>query len=256
MSRMTFPLWTSPLLSPVPHGFSGRRGGVSIGALASLNTGIGSGEDPAIIEINRRRAADAVLPGAALVGTYQVHGRDCATVTEAIATEARPHADAMVTDRPGLLLGILTADCVPVLFADTGAGVVGAAHAGWKGALAGVTDATIDAMVALGAERDRIVAAVGPCIARASYEVDRPLFDAFTAVDPENERFFIDGRPDRWQFDLEAYVGARLAAAGLGRVELLGLDTYAREDDFFSYRRATHRAEPGYGRQVSMIGLA
>lgn len=252
---MTLPLWTSPLLTSVPHGFTGRRGGVSTGALASLNTGIGSGEDPAIIAENRRRAADAVLPGAALVGVYQVHGRECVTVAQAMAADERPHADAMVTDRPGLLLGILTADCVPVLFADAGAGIVGAAHAGWKGALAGVTDATVEAMVTLGAERERIVAAVGPCIARASYEVDRPLFDAFTAADPANERFLIDGRPDRWQFDLEAYVGARLAAAGLARVELLGLDTYAREEDFYSYRRATHRGESGYGRQLSMIGV-
>ncbi len=252
---MTLPLWTSPLLASVPHGFTGRRGGVSTGALASLNTGIGSGEDPAIIETNRRRAADTVLLHAPLASVYQVHGRECVTVTKAAAIDARPHADAMVTDRPGLLLGILTADCVPVLFADASAGVVGAAHAGWKGALAGVTDATIDAMVALGAQRERISAAVGPCIARSSYEVDRPLFDAFTAADAENERFFIDGRPHRWQFDLEAYVAMRLATAGLARVELLGLDTYAREDDFFSYRRSTHRGEPAYGRQLSMIGL-
>ncbi len=247
-------LWHSNLLAAVPHGFAGRRGGVSTGAFASLNVGSGSGEDDALVEVNRRRAADAVLPGASLASVNQVHGPMCATVTQASAMDARPHADALVTDRPGLLLGIFTADCVPVLFADAGAAVVGAAHAGWKGALAGVTDTTIDAMVALGAQRERIVAAVGPCIARASYEVDRPLFDAFTAADRDNERFFIDGRANRWQFDLEAYVGARLAAAGLPRIELLGLDTYARDRDFFSYRRATHRGVPAYGRQLSMIG--
>lgn len=248
-------LWHSGLLDGCPHGFAGRRGGVSSGDFASLNVGTGSGEDVTIIAENRRRAADAVLPGAAFASVYQVHGRVCVTVTESVAMDARPHADAMVTDRQELLLGILTADCVPVLFADRAAGVVGAAHAGWKGALAGVTDATVEAMVALGADVSRISAAVGPCIACASYEVDRTLFDAFTAVDPENDRFFVDGRPGHWQFDLEAYVGARLAAAGLHRVELMGLDTYANEADFFSYRRATHRGEPGYGRQISMIGV-
>lgn len=259
-------LWRSSLLDGFPHGFAGRRGGVSTGDFASLNVGSGSGEDVAIVTENRRRAVDAVLPGAAssltltgepatLASVYQVHGRVCAMVTQAVEHDVRPHADAMVTDRPGLLLGILTADCVPVLFADRAAGVVGAAHAGWKGALAGVTDATVEAMVALGADVSRISAAVGPCIARASYEVDRTLFDAFTAEAPENERFFVDGRPGHWQFDLEAYVGARLAAAGLMRVELMGLDTYACETDFFSYRRATHRGEPGYGRQINMIGV-
>ena len=248
-------LWHSGLLDGCPHGFAGRRGGVSSGDFASLNVGTGSGEDVAIVAENRRRAADAVLPGSALASVYQVHGRACATVTEAVDFDARPQADAMVTDRPGLLLGILTADCVPVLFADRAAGVVGAAHSGWKGALAGVTDATIEAMIALGADASRIAAAVGPCIARASYEVDRTLFGAFTAADPENERFFVDGKPGHWQFDLEAYVGARLAAAGLMRVELMGLDTYANEADFFSFRRATHRGEPGYGRQISMIGV-
>jgi polyphenol oxidase len=249
------PLWRSSLLDGFPHGFAGRRGGVSAGAFASLNTGHGSGEDAAIIAENRRRAANAVLPGAGLASVYQVHGRDCVTVREVVAFEERPHADAMVTDVPGLLLGILTADCVPVLFADRAAGVVGAAHAGWKGALAGVTDACVEAMVAAGADVSRIAAAVGPCIARASYEVDERLFRAFVEADAENERFFIDGRVAHWQFDLEAYVAARLAAAGVMRVELLGLDTYANESDFFSFRRATHRGEPGYGRQLSMIGV-
>ena len=248
-------LWHSGLLDGTPHGFTGRRGGVSTGPFASLNTGHGSGEDAAIIAENRRRAADAVLPGAGLASVYQVHGRGCVTVREVVAFEQRPQADAMVTDVPGLLLGILTADCVPVLFADRAAGVVGAAHAGWKGALAGVTDATIEAMVALGADVSRIAAAVGPCIARASYEVDEPLFRSFVEADAENERFFIDGRAGHWQFDLEAYVGMRLAVAGLARVELLGLDTYANDGDFFSFRRATHRGEPGYGRQLSMIGV-
>ncbi len=248
-------LWRSGLLDGCPHGFSGRRGGVSTGDFASLNVGHGSREDADLIAENRRRAVDAVLPRARLASVYQVHGRTCVTVREMVAFEQRPHADAMVTDVPELLLGILTADCVPVLFADRSGGVVGAAHAGWKGALAGVTDATIEAMVALGADVSRIVAAVGPCIARASYEVDERLFRAFAEANAENERFFIDGRAGHWQFDLEAYVGVRLAVAGVARVELMGLDTYANEADFFSYRRATHRGEPGYGRQLSMIGV-
>ena len=161
----------------------------------------------------------------------------------------------IVTARPGLALGILTADCAPVLFADSEAGIVGAAHAGWQGALGGVTDATIRAMEAIGARRDRIVAAVGPCIARASYEVDTGFLRRFCEADPENERFFADARTDHYQFDLEAYVVNRLAAAGVGRVEALGRDTYTEDDAFFSYRRATHRGEPTYGRQISIIGL-
>ena len=161
----------------------------------------------------------------------------------------------MVSRTPGIALGILTADCAPVLFADAQAGVVGAAHAGWKGALAGVTDATIAAMEKIGARRDRIAAAIGPCIARASYEGDEGFLARFTAVDPENERFFASGRDERYQFDLEAYVTHRLAAAGLARIEALGLDTYAQSDRFYSYRRATHKGEPDYGRQISLIGL-
>ena len=249
----------SPILAHVlgdaPHGFLGREGGVSTGILAGLNVGLGSGDDRGAIAENRARAIAAVLPGAALVTLHQVHSADAVTVTAPFADEARPHADALVTDRPGLLLGILTADCAPVLLADRAAGVVGAAHAGWKGALGGVTDATIAAMEALGAARDRIVAAIGPCIARASYEVDEAFLIRFCEADPENERFFADGRPGRHQFDLEAYVAARLAAAGLGRIEALGLDTYADETRFFSYRRGTHRGEPDYGREISLIGL-
>jgi polyphenol oxidase len=160
-----------------------------------------------------------------------------------------------VTDRPGLLLGVLTADCGPVLFADAEAGVVGAAHAGWKGAIGGVTDSTIAAMERLGAQRSRIVAAIGPCIARTSYEVDDHFLKQFEGADPANERFFTSGRIGHHQFDLEGYIAARLAAAGITRVEALGLDTYADPDRFFSFRRATHQGEPDYGRQISLIGL-
>jgi YfiH family protein len=246
-------------LGDIPHGFLGRRGGVSTGAYASLNVGIGSDDEPANIAENRRHATEAVLPGARLVGLYQVHSAEAVTVIEPYDDALRPHADALVTNRPGLALGILTADCAPVLFADREAGVVAAAHAGWKGALGGVTDATILAMEAIGAHRERIVAAVGPCIARASYEVDDAFIRRFCESDPENERFFADGREDHYQFDLEAYVVSRLAVAGIGRVEALGLDTYMGQDEgedrFFSYRRATHRGEPSYGRQISIIGL-
>ncbi|MEZ0496142.1 peptidoglycan editing factor PgeF [Sphingomonas sp. IW22] len=242
-------------LNGVAHGFLGRRGGVSTGVHAGLNVGVGSDDDADAVARNRDLARDAVLPGGALVTLYQVHSAEVVIVNAPFPGE-RPRGDAMVTRAPGLLLGILTADCAPVLFADVEAGVVGAAHAGWKGALAGVTDATIAAMERLGARRSHIAAAIGPCIARTSYEVDLAFAERFAADDPANERFFADGaRADRLQFDLEAYVTARLAAAGIGRVEALGLDTYAQPDRFFSYRRATHEAAPDYGRQISLIGL-
>jgi YfiH family protein len=246
---------TAAPLAGVPHGFFGRRGGVSSGDLASLNCGFGSGDDPALIAENRRRAAEAILPGAALTGLYQVHGSRCVIVDAASDLAARPEADALATRTPGLLLGILTADCVPVLFADTTAGVVGAAHAGWKGAIAGVTDATLDAMESLGADRAHIVAAIGPCIGRASYEVEEAFVQRFAADDPANERFFAAGQPGHAMFDIAAYVAARLAAAGVARVAIGGQDTYAEEADYFSYRRACHRQENGYGRQISVIGL-
>jgi polyphenol oxidase len=246
----------SDALFGVSHGFFGRIGGVSTGVVAGLNVGLGSGDDPAAIAENRRRASEAVATGAQLVTVHQVHSAN-AVVAGVWTDDARPHADAIVTDKPGLMLGILTADCAPVLLADTQAGVVGAAHAGWKGALGGVTDATIVAMEGLGAQRDRIAAAVGPCIARASYEVDAAFLSRFVCAGPENERFFADGvRPGHHQFDLEAYVAHRLAAAGVTRVATLELDTYANADQFFSFRRATHANEPDYGRQISLIALA
>jgi len=240
-------------LTGVAHGFLGRRGGVSTGLAAGLNVGLGSTDDPAAVAENRRLAADAVMPGGRLVTPYQIHSADVVTVAAPWDDAERPRADALVTDRPGLVLGILTADCAPVLFADRDAGVIGAAHAGWKGALAGVTDATVAAMERLGAHRDRIVAAIGPCIARASYEVDDGFLRTFAAADPANDRFFASARDGHHQFDLEAYVAHRLAAAGLSRIEALGLDTYADAARFFSFRRATHRGEADYGRQISLI---
>lgn len=243
-------------LAGLLHGFLGREGGVSEGIHAGLNVGLGSDDDRAAVVENRRRAVEAVAPGHRLVTLHQVHSPDTVAVTSPFADEARPHADALVTDRPGLLLGILTADCVPVLFADAQAGVIGAAHAGWKGAINGVTDSTLDEMEKLGADRSRIVAAIGPCIARASYEVDEAFVRRFEEHDPANERFFADGRrAGHAQFDIEAYVAHRLATGGVGRVIALGEDTYAQPQRFFSFRRATHKGEPGYGRQISLIGL-
>ena len=232
----------------VPHGFLGRAGGVSRGTYASLNTGPGSHDDPANVADNRRRALATVAPGARLLGLYQVHGADCITVVKPFDATLRPRADALVTATPGIALGILTADCAPVLLADTQAGVVGAAHAGWKGALAGVTDTTLLAMEALGASRDRIAAAIGPCIAQASYEVDATFRTRFA-----DDRFFADGEDGHAQFDLEAYVAHRLATAGVTRIERLATDTYAAEDRYFSYRRSTHRGEGDAGRQISII---
>ncbi|PCD04337.1 polyphenol oxidase [Sphingomonas spermidinifaciens] len=242
-------------LEGVTHGFLGRRGGVSEGIYAGLNVGTGSSDAREAVARNRDLAVAAVLPGAALVTVHQVHSPEVVTVSAPFPGD-RPKADALVTRTPGLLIGILTADCAPVLFADREAGVVGAAHAGWKGAIGGVTDTTIAAMVALGASRARIAAAIGPCIARASYEVDAGFADRFCADDPANERFFTEGRRDgHFQFDLEGYVAARLADAGIGRVEALGLDTYADPSRFYSYRRSMHAGEPDYGRQISLIGL-
>ena len=239
----------------MPHGFFGRRGGYSAGLIAGLNAGLGSDDEPGAVQANRALAAATVLPGARLVSVFQVHSPDCATVTAPWPDDQRPQADALVTDRPGLLLGIVTADCAPVLLADREAGVIGAAHAGWKGAVAGVTDNTIAAMEALGAQRGRIVAAVGPSIAQTSYEVDQGFVDRFCADDPANRQFFAGGTPGHAQFDLEHYVADRLESAGIGAVERLGLDTYPDPARFYSFRRATHRGEPDYGRQISLIGL-
>ncbi len=245
----------SRLLDGVPHGFLGRVGGVSEGICWGLNVGHGSGDDPALIAENRRRAVEAVAPGARLVTVYQVHSADAVIVADPWSDDDRPKADALVTDRPGIALGILTADCTPVLLADREAGVVGAAHAGWKGAFGGVLASTVEAMEKLGAQRGRIVAAVGPTIGRKSYEVDSEFFQRFLAADEDNDLFFSDGRAGHYQFDLEGYVLARLAAAGVKRIEALGLDTYSNPDRFYSYRRATHREEPSYGRQISIIAV-
>lgn len=257
MGENTVPveLLRSNLLGDIAHGFLGRRGGVSKGIYAGLNVGLGSEDEKAAVIENRKRAVDAVLPGAKLARVYQIHSADVVLADAAALGDDPQKADALVTDQPGLLLGIVTADCVPVLFADTDAQIVGAAHAGWKGAIGGVTDNTIAAMEKLGAQRERIVCAVGPCISQKSYEVDKEFFARFISADETNERFFADGKAQHYQFDIEGYVAARLASAGIRRVACLGEDTYSQPERFFSYRRSCHKNEPGYGRQISLIGL-
>jgi len=238
------------------HGFFTRRGGVSGGPFAALNCSLSGKDDPESVRENRRRAADALgLPGAALVGLTQVHGDAVAVLETPWPEDRRPVADAMVTRRPGLALGIVTADCAPVLFADPAAGVIGAAHAGWRGAAGGVLEATIEAMLAIGARRARILAVVGPCIRQPSYEVAADLRDAVLARDAADARFFAEGkREGRWQFDLAGYCAARLVAAG-ARVEVTPHDTLPDEANFFSHRRNTLAGGGPIGHQLSAIAL-
>jgi polyphenol oxidase len=245
----------SPLLAPFAHGFLGRRGGVSTGIFESLNCSLGSDDLRENVLENRRRAVAAILPGSALSRVYQIHSADVVTVTGQIDQNNPPKADALVTNQAGFLLAVQTADCVPVLFADAKAGVIGAAHSGWKGSITGVTDNTILAMEALGADRANIACAIGPCIAQKSYEVDDGFFRRFANDSIENERFFGSGKPGHWQFDIEGYVAARLAGFGITRIECLGQDTYSQPDRFFSYRRSCHNSENGYGGQMALIGI-
>jgi YfiH family protein len=237
----------------VTHGFFTREGGVSQGIFASLNCGLGSGDDVALVTENRARV-QAELGAAALVSAYQVHGVDVAVVTGPF--EERPKVDAMVSATPGVAIGVLTADCGPVLFADEKAKVVGACHAGWKGALLGVTDATIIAMEKLGARRENIVAILGPTISQANYEVGPEFPKPFLADNPQAKAYFTPSvKKDHHMFDLPRFLVDRMKRFGVGTVADLGLCTYAEEDWFFSYRRATHRAEKDYGRLISAIGL-
>jgi YfiH family protein len=238
------------------HAFFTRQGGVSEGVYDSLNGGIGSADDPARVRENRRRMAEelSVAP-ANLVSLYQVHSADALVVTAPFPGE-RPKADGMATRVPDLALAISTADCGPVLFADPHAHVVGAAHAGWRGALSGILEATLAAMEGLGARRDKIVAVLGPTIGPQAYEVGEDLIARFRESDPANERFFSDnGRPGHALFDLPAFIGSRLEAAGIGEFAALDHCTYTDEAQFFSYRRATHRGEKDYGRLISAIAL-
>ena len=250
----------APQLSAHPnirHAFFTREGGVSEGIYASLNGGVGSQDDPERVAANRARmCAQLGLPPDRLVSLYQVHSAEVVTVEAPFAAAMRPKADAMVTRVPGLALGIATADCGPILFADAENGVVGAAHAGWKGALTGVIDATVAAMEALGARRDRIVAVLGPTISQASYEVGPDFVARFRTEAPGMERFLGTGtRPDHAQFDLPGFILARLAKAGIDEATSLDLCTYADPQRFYSYRRTTHRGEADYGRLISAIAL-
>lgn len=240
------------------HGFFGREGGVSTGLYASLNCGPGSNDDPAAVAENRARVTAALALGPdKLVTGWQVHGAEVAVVAEPIPLDRRPKVDGLVTNRPGLALGILTADCVPVLLADREARVIGALHAGWKGALAGIVAQTVAAMERLGARRDHIAAAIGPAIRQDSYEVGPDLMRAFADADPTNVRFFVpSAREHHYQFDLPGYVATRLARAGVERVEDTGADTRDDPARFFSYRRTTLAGEPDYGRQISVIALS
>jgi len=244
-------------LDGVTHGFFTRQGGVSTGIYATLNGGAGSQDTSAAVDQNRSRVA-AHLGVGQLVTVHQVHS-DRAEVVSGPWPGDRPRADAMVTDQPGLALAILTADCAPVLFADREAGVVGAAHAGWNGALTGVLEATVAAMTGLGAERDRIAAVIGPAISQRAYEVGPEYVERFLDDDPDHARFFAGGPNagggDRAMFDLPGFCLHRLRQAGVGAAEWTGHCTYSDEARFFSYRRATHRGEADYGRLVAAIAL-
>lgn len=239
---------------PFRHGFFTRKGGASSGVYAGLNCGTGSGDQAEIVAINRARVAEAmgVDPGA-LVGLHQVHSAEAVTVTG--PTDARPRADALVTASPGVALSVLTADCQPVLFADPQAQVIGAAHAGWRGARDGVLEATVAAMVQLGADRGRIIAVIGPTISQTAYEVGQEFLESFLDEDARNARFFVNGREGRYQFDLPGYSLARLRAAGIDQSEWTRHCTYRDPDRFYSFRRTTHAGEADYGRLISVIRL-
>ena len=245
-------------LPGVAHAYFTRRGGVSEGVYASLNGGVGSNDEPEAVRVNRARMAAALaIAPERLAIPFQIHSPDALAITAPFPRETRPRCDALVTATPGLALGVTGADCGMILFADAEARVIGAAHAGWKGALGGILEATVAAMAALGARRDRISAALGPCIAQPSYEVGPEIVAAFEVGDKGSDRFFTRSvNAGRSMFDLHGYIADRAARAGIARFEDLGLDTYADEARFFSYRRATHRKEPDYGRLVAAIALA
>ncbi|WP_230531630.1 peptidoglycan editing factor PgeF [Microvirga roseola] len=249
----------APELTSYPnihHAFFTRQGGVSEGIYASLNGGLGSSDDPAKVAENRRRMAEEMgVAPEALVSIHQTHSADAVIVEGPWAGE-RPKADGMATNVQGVALAITTADCGPVLFADPHASVIGAAHAGWRGAATGILEATIEAMESLGARREKIVAVLGPTISQAAYEVGPDFVARFTDMDPANRRFFEPGeRPDHAMFDLPGFIGSRLQAAGIGEFANLGLCTYSDEERFYSYRRTTHCGEPDYGRLISAITL-
>lgn len=245
---------TSPALAGTPHGFFTRKGGASSGVFAGLNCGHGSSDLTEAVNVNRDRVATAMgVAPEQMVGVYQIHSAEVATVDAPLAEVVK--ADALVTDRPGLLLTVLTADCQPVLFADREAGVIGAAHAGWRGSFEGILEATLDAMEALGARRANISAVIGPCISQRAYEVGHDFMENFLVEDPENGRFFAGGPAGKPMFDLPAYSLARLRAAGVGAAEWTRHCTYSDPERFYSFRRTTHAREADYGRLISAIRL-
>jgi polyphenol oxidase len=241
----------------ITHGFFTRGGGHSTGIFASLNCGLGSGDDIELVTRNRSIVARALnVAPENLVSAHQVHSADVVHVTQSWSIAERPKVDGMVTATKGIAIGVLTADCGPILFVDPEAGVIGAAHAGWKGALSGITQATVEAMVGLGALRDRTIAVIGPTISQMNYEVGPEFPDRFIAADADNAKFFIRSSQDRhFMFDLPGFLMKRMKQDGLRHVYNLGHCTYADEARFFSYRRATHRGQTDYGRLISAIAL-
>ncbi len=253
--KLTLEILEHPLLDGVRHGFFTRKGGASSGLYAGLNCGRGSKDQQDVVATNRARVADAMgVPPDRLAGVNQVHSADVVVITDPDRINAadQPDADALVTALPGVALSVLTADCQPVLFADAQAGVIGAAHAGWKGALSGVLEATVDAMRDLGATQIRAV--IGPSISQRAYEVGWDFMENFTAADPEYQRFFSNGPNDKPMFDLPGFGLSRLRAAGV-EAAWIGHCTYSDPERFFSYRRTTHQNEPDYGRLISAIAL-
>jgi polyphenol oxidase len=252
---MTLEILISDTLAPLRHGFFTRRGGASSGVFQGLNCGSGSSDQTDVVAINRARVAHALdVPPCALVSANQVHSADVVAVSAPVEGHAG-RADALVTATPGLALSVLTADCMPILLADHEAGVVGAVHAGWRGALAGVLEATLDAMEALGAERAGITAVIGPCISQRVYEVGPEFLDTFLAEDPDCQRFFANGQGDRYLFDLPGFGLRRLREAGVGHAEWTRHCTYSQPELFYSYRRAVQKGEADYGRLISAIRL-
>ncbi len=251
---MTLEIITSDSLGPLRHGFFTRRGGASSGVFAGLNCGAGSSDQTEIVAINRSRVADAMhVPSDRLVSVHQVHSAKVEQIDGPLDAP-KPQADAMVTRTPGVALGVLTADCQPVLFADPDAGVIGAAHAGWRGTLDGVLEATVEAMVALGATRETITAVIGPSISQRAYEVGPEFLDTFLAEDAQYARFFVNGTDDKFHFDLPGFGLFKLRSAGVN-AEWTRHCTYSDADRFYSYRRATHAREADYGRLISVIRL-
>ncbi len=252
---MTLEIITANSLAPLRHGFFTRKGGASSGVFFGLNCGLGSSDQTDVVSINRARVAEAMqLQPEDLMTVKQVHSTTVHVVTGK-PEDQRPDADAMVSNTPNVALGILTADCQPVLFADEKAGVVGAAHAGWKGALGGILEATLDAMEAIGANRTNISAVIGPTISQRAYEVGAEFLEMFLAEDPDYSRFFANGKDNKYQFDLPSFGLHRLRIAGVGRAEWTGHCTYTDVTQFYSYRRSVHLKEADYGRLISVIRL-